>query len=155
MAPRGALPLAGSPAPAGSALTSAGMLNITQCHQPLPVGASGSYTVKAKLLVPAGALFHASDGDTFPPSQPKPLYTCASAIVAPGLISALDKVNDPAASATAGSSAATHSKRRSIMPPWGGRREENVSLNRHCPVRNARHRCQRRPPGVRCAMMPG
>src|SRR6185437_15561870 len=60
----------------------------------------------------------------------RPLYTCASPIVAPGLISALDKVNDPAANATAGSSAATHSKRRSIIPPSGGRREENVSLNR-------------------------
>src|SRR2546422_10829743 len=79
------------------------MLNTIQCHQPLPVGASRSYTVTAKLLVPAGAFFQASDGETLPPSQPKPLYTCAAAIVAPGLTSALSSVNVPAASAASGS----------------------------------------------------
>jgi hypothetical protein len=31
-----------SPASLGSALVPGGMLNTTQCHQPLPVGASGS-----------------------------------------------------------------------------------------------------------------
>jgi hypothetical protein len=38
----------------------AGMSNTTQCHQPLPVGASGSYIVMAKLLVPSGAFFQES-----------------------------------------------------------------------------------------------
>ena len=32
----------------------AGILKATQCHQPEPVGASGSYMVTAKLRVPAG-----------------------------------------------------------------------------------------------------
>ena len=35
-------------------VTLAGILNTTQCHQPLPVGASGSYMVTAKLLAPVG-----------------------------------------------------------------------------------------------------
>ena len=42
IAPAGILFAAGSPAPAGSAVAVAGRLNTTQCHQPLPVGASGS-----------------------------------------------------------------------------------------------------------------
>ncbi len=54
----------------------------TQCHQPEPVGASGSYTVKAKLLVPAGAPLHVSGGEMFLPLQPKPLKTCSLASVA-------------------------------------------------------------------------
>ena len=41
-APFGALPPDGSPAPAASELVVDGMSKITQCHQPLPVGASGS-----------------------------------------------------------------------------------------------------------------
>src|SRR5437016_13060916 len=89
--------------PAGSDVTSAGMLNTIQCHHPLPVGASGSYTVTAKLLVPAGGFFQASAGETLPPSQPKPLYSCAAAIVAPGLTSALSRLKALAASAASGS----------------------------------------------------
>jgi hypothetical protein len=47
--------------------------------------------VIAKLFVPAGASFHASDGDTLPPSQPNPLNTCASAIFWFGLTGTLDR----------------------------------------------------------------
>src|SRR5689334_4784744 len=68
------------------------MLNTTQCHQPLPVGASGSYMVTAKLLVPVGAPLQLSAGETLPPVQPKPLNTCSLAMVAPSLISALVRV---------------------------------------------------------------
>ena len=51
----------------------AGMSKTTQCHHPLPVGASGSYIVIAKLLVPSGAFSQESCGDLFSPSHPKPL----------------------------------------------------------------------------------
>jgi hypothetical protein len=49
------------------------MLYITQCHHPLPVGASGSYAVTAKDLVPAGGFVHSRAGETFCPVQPMPL----------------------------------------------------------------------------------
>src|ERR1019366_116644 len=39
----------------GNSVTVGGILYTSQCHQPEPVGASGSYTVTAKLLVPLGA----------------------------------------------------------------------------------------------------
>src|SRR5256886_7893829 len=91
------------------------MLNTIQCHQPLRVGASGSYTVTPKLLVPAGAFFQASDGETLAPSQPKPLYNCAAAIVAPGLTSALSSVNVPAASAASGSETRASATKLFIM----------------------------------------
>src|SRR5574340_922459 len=76
MLPAGARLVAGLPELVGSRVTAGGMLNTTQCHQPLPVGASGSKTVTAKLLVPAGTSFQVSSGDTFWPLQPKPLNTC-------------------------------------------------------------------------------
>src|SRR5689334_17936347 len=60
------------------------MLYTTQCHQPLPVGASGSCTMRAKLLVPAGAPLQASAGEMLLPWQPKLLKTCAAAMVPPG-----------------------------------------------------------------------
>src|SRR6476661_9467321 len=63
------------PAPLGIDVAVAGMLYTIQCHQPLPVGASGSYTVIAKLFVPAGAPVHLSVGETFWPVHPKPLNT--------------------------------------------------------------------------------
>ena len=55
----------------------AGRFQTTQCHQPLPVGASGSWTISAKLFVPAGAFRQLKAGDTLPPVQPKPLKTWA------------------------------------------------------------------------------
>src|ERR1700730_13561550 len=73
------------------------MLETPQCHQPLPVGASGSCIRSAKLLVPAGGLLQVSAGETLPPLQPKPLNTCRLAIVPPGEISVLASVNGPVA----------------------------------------------------------
>lgn len=82
----------GSPAPASSPGDSVGRLNTTQCHQPLPVGASGSWTVTAKLRVPFGGCFHSRVGDRLAPVQPKPLKTCASSMVRAGLMSGLSIV---------------------------------------------------------------
>jgi hypothetical protein len=59
------------------------MLNTTQCQKPLPVGASGSYTVMAKLLVLFGAPLQLSDGETLPPLQPNTFGTCASLMAEP------------------------------------------------------------------------
>src|SRR4051812_33531012 len=81
------------------------MSNITQCHQPLPVGASGSYTVIAKLFVPAGALCHESDGEMLPPLHPKLLNTCSSDITPLCFTSLLTRVNGPAAMAEEANSA--------------------------------------------------
>ena len=61
------------------------MLTTVQCHQPLPVGASGSYTVIAKLFVPSGAPLHDSAGEMFLPVQPKPPNTWSMPIVLPSL----------------------------------------------------------------------
>jgi hypothetical protein len=60
-----------------------------QCQKPLPVGASGSNIVTAKLFVPLGAPDQASAGDMFSPLQSQPLKTCSLAILPPGLISGL------------------------------------------------------------------
>src|SRR5215831_1766853 len=78
-----------SPASAGIDVVEAGMLNTTQCQKPLPVGASGSKTVMAKLLVSLGAPLHFSDGEMLPPLQPKIFATCASLMVEPSATSAL------------------------------------------------------------------
>jgi hypothetical protein len=48
------------------------MLTTSQCQNPLPVGASGSKQVMAKLFVSLGAPDHARCGDWLPPAQPKP-----------------------------------------------------------------------------------
>src|SRR3954469_5265846 len=48
------------------------MLTTSQCQNPLPVGASGSKQVTAKLLVPVGAPDQARCGERLSPSQPKP-----------------------------------------------------------------------------------
>src|SRR5210317_1023121 len=76
--PLGARPFCRFPASALSSSTSEEMLKITQCHHPLPVGASGSYTVNAKLFVSLGALIHFRDGDMFFPVQPNPEKTWVS-----------------------------------------------------------------------------
>ena len=47
----------------------------TQCQKPLPVGASGSYTVMAKLLASLGAPLQLRDGEMLPPLQPKTFAT--------------------------------------------------------------------------------
>src|SRR5262249_29002766 len=92
IAPFGVSFFLGSPAPFGSEVTFAGMLKTTQCHQPLPVGASGSWIETAKLLVAAGAPLQLKAGEMFWPVQPNPLNTCASAMVAPSLMSGLVRV---------------------------------------------------------------
>src|SRR6478736_1392678 len=92
MAPLGISFFLASPAPLGNDVVPGGILNTTQCHQPLPVGASGSYMVTAKLLAPLGAPLQFSAGATLPPVQPKPLNTCSLAMVAPSLRSALVRV---------------------------------------------------------------
>ena len=45
-----------------------------------PVGASGSWTTTAKLLVPSGGSLQMSSGETFCPLQPRELYTNFSPI---------------------------------------------------------------------------
>src|ERR1700722_10674764 len=84
-----------SPAFFGIDVVPAGMLNTTQCQKPLPVGASGSKLVMAKLLVPLGAPLQLKDGEILPPLQPKPysaLSTCSSFMAPPSLTSALVKL---------------------------------------------------------------
>src|SRR3984957_11255428 len=78
-----------SPASSGIEVVEAGMLKTTQCQKPLPVGASGSYTVIAKLLVSLGAPLQLNDGDALPPLQPKVFATCASLMVEPSATSPL------------------------------------------------------------------
>src|SRR5215469_12318466 len=82
----------------------------TQCHQPLPVGASGSCTSSAKLLVSDGAPLHESAGETLLPLQPNSLNTCALAMVPPSVRSVLVRVNLPMAPVSfAAGGAAAHS----------------------------------------------
>src|SRR6478609_2934090 len=88
-APGGRLALLALPASGFSSFTLAGMLMTDQCHQPEPVGASGSYTVTAKLLVSLGAPLHFSAGDLFSPPQPKTLASKRLAIMASALTSGL------------------------------------------------------------------
>ncbi len=87
----GARAFCGFPAPALSSLMSEGILKTTQCHHPLPVGASGSYTVTAKLSAFSGALTHLRAGEMFFPLQPNPENTWVS--VNCPLKSSLFKVN--------------------------------------------------------------
>src|SRR5580658_7237339 len=75
------------------------MLTTHQCQKPLPVGASGSYMLMAKLLVAFGAPDQASAGDTFGLVQPKRLAACSLAILPPGLMSVLVRVRALAAPA--------------------------------------------------------
>jgi hypothetical protein len=76
----------------GNEVVPGGILKTTQCHQPLPVGASGSYMLTAKLLVPLGALLQLNAGETLLPVQPKPLNSCSLAMVEPSLRAVLAKV---------------------------------------------------------------
>src|SRR5579875_568150 len=76
MAGGGMSGLPGVPAPAGSSVTLAGMLATAQCQNPLPVGASGSKQVTAKLAVAAGNPDHDSCGETSSPPAPSRPDTC-------------------------------------------------------------------------------
>src|SRR5262245_36744884 len=90
-----------APPPLAGAAVLAGMSNASQCQKPLPVGASGSNTLSAKLMVPAGAPLQLSRGDTLPPVQPNELNTCSLANVPPAGTSALVSVK-PAIVGTSG-----------------------------------------------------
>src|SRR5215213_5519397 len=57
------------------------MLTTSQCQKPLPVGASGSYMVSARLFASAGTSFHTSGGEVFSPVQPKAFAVCFRGIV--------------------------------------------------------------------------
>ena len=59
-----------SPTPAGRSVTVAGRLATAQCQKPDAVGASGSYTVTAKLRVSSGKPDQLSCGETSSPPAP-------------------------------------------------------------------------------------
>src|SRR4029450_4238485 len=65
-----------------------------QCQKPLAVGASGSYTVTAKLLVPSGNPDHDSCGERSSPPAPMPPLTCGAASVSPSAQSVLVTVKE-------------------------------------------------------------
>src|SRR5579862_4130900 len=90
MAPAGMSAFAWLPAPVFNSVVLAGMSKTTQCQKPLPVGASGSYMVIAKLFVPAGTFSQYNSGERLSPVHPNPLYTCLSVACPP--ISLLFKV---------------------------------------------------------------
>src|SRR5512133_2152722 len=94
-APLGSLAPPAAPASEGNSLTLAGMSITNQCHQPEPVGASGSYTVMAKLFASAGAPLQRSVGDLLSPVQPKPLNSKLLGISASAAKSGLDRTKPP------------------------------------------------------------
>src|SRR3982751_6321702 len=89
LAPWGRLARLALPASGFNSVTFAGMLITDQCHQPEPVGASGSYTVTAKLFVSFGAPLHFRAGDLFSPLQPNTLASNFLSIIAFGFTSGL------------------------------------------------------------------
>src|SRR5437763_129191 len=104
-APCGRLALLTFPASGLSSVTLAGMLITDQCHQPDPVGASGSYTVTAKLLVSLGAPLHFRSGDLFSPLQPNTFASNFLSIIAFAFTSGLCSLKpaawaEPAAAST-------------------------------------------------------
>src|SRR5262249_53549336 len=106
------------PAPRGNAVIEGGMFTTVQCHQPLPVGASGSYMVRAKLLVPSGAPSHISAGERFLPVQPKLLNTCSIGRVPPSFRSGLVRWKDSACAAIGAARASRKHKERFIETPF-------------------------------------
>src|SRR5690606_21031652 len=82
-----------SPAPDGSSVTDAGMLNTAQCQNPDAVGASGSKQVTAKLLVSAGKPSHRRCGDRSSPPAPILPDRCGVGSVSPSAMSLLVTVN--------------------------------------------------------------
>ena len=65
------------------------MLATAQCQKPLAVGASGSYTVTAKLLVPSGKPDQDSCGERSSPPAPMTPLTCGMGSVSPSVQSLL------------------------------------------------------------------
>src|ERR1035441_9858571 len=93
-AARGRWGLSGLPAPVGSSVTSTGISATAQCPNPLPVGASGSKHVTAKLLVSPGKPAQDSCGEMSSPPAPKTPETCGSDIRCPSAMSVLVTVKD-------------------------------------------------------------
>src|SRR5690242_12217008 len=83
-----------SPAPDSSSVTEGGRLQTAQCQNPLAVGASGSYTVTAKLLVSGGNPDQDSCGDTSSPPAPMIPLTCPRASRSPSAMSVLVRANE-------------------------------------------------------------
>ena len=76
-------------------MTDAGRLNTAQCQNPLAVGASGSYTVTAKLFVSGGKPDHVSWGETSsPPSTPNTALALRAGIGTPSATSVLETSNE-------------------------------------------------------------
>src|SRR3954464_15247067 len=88
-APSGRVGESLSPAPLGSSVTEAGMFATTQCQNPLVVGASGSYTVTAKLRVPSGKPDQDSCGERSSPPAPISPLTCGMGSTSPSVHSVL------------------------------------------------------------------
>src|SRR4051812_12398653 len=105
-APLGSFAPPAAAASARRSIGSAGVVITHPCHQPEPVGASGSYTLTAKLLVSLGAPLHLSAGDLFSPEQPKPLNSNFLSIIAVGLRSGLSSFMAACAIGAAAMSAA-------------------------------------------------
>src|SRR5574344_2664346 len=82
-----------APSLARSSVMRAGRSTTGQCHQPEPLGASGSYTVTAKLCVPSGAPLQRSTGEALRPVQPKPLNSNSWAMVPLAGMSGLERTN--------------------------------------------------------------
>src|SRR5829696_3051859 len=70
------------------------MLATAQCQKPLAVGASGSYTVTAKLCVPSGKPDQDSCGERSSPPAPITPLTCGWGRTAPSVTSVLVTVNE-------------------------------------------------------------
>src|SRR3954463_1798769 len=116
-APCGRLALLALPASGLSSVTLGGMLITDQCHQPEPVGASGSYTVTAKLRVSLGAPLHFSAGDLFSPEQPKTLASKRLSIRALALPSGLSSLKPAALAVPAAAIASAAAIRVRFMKP--------------------------------------
>src|SRR4029453_15456917 len=94
IAPPGTFGSSLSPAPPGRSVTDAGMFATAQCQKPLAVGASGSYTVTAKLFVPWGKPDQDSRGERSSPPAPMTPLTCGIGMISPSVHSALVTVKD-------------------------------------------------------------
>ena len=70
------------------------MSKTTQCQKPLPVGASGSKLVTAKLFVPSGNPDQRRCGDVSVPPAPKIPLAWGDASWPPSVKSSLSTVND-------------------------------------------------------------
>src|SRR5579859_624102 len=108
----------------------------------------------AKLCVPAGALLHASAGEMLPPVQPNWLNTCAAAMVLPGAMSGLVRVNLPPPARAAGMAAITRAaaiEAPAIQAVLMGGSSRRPSVQRRGPRGNRAHAHPRRAPSGSCA----